>query len=195
MWTAAAARSPRPRPASRFPKELFWRTMERRRRAPRASRHRHGIACGDRHTTAINGRRHPLPLSFLVRNGKLTNGRMPAPLTTVAKGNQPTVLSQRASFPARGLAGGTKKASSVAAAAAVPKLAKAVVANRSGPSRRQVGFSSLSSWIGSMFDCLSCLLNSGVRIELRAGRAADKKPKANPARTPVARQSMVKILP
>ncbi|XP_039851365.1 uncharacterized protein LOC120709780 [Panicum virgatum] len=30
----------------------------------------------------------------------------------------------------------------------------------------------------------------GVRIELRAGRAADKKPKANPARTPVARQSM-----
>jgi len=36
----------------------------------------------------------------------------------------------------------------------------------------------------------------GGGIELRAGRvAADKKPKADPKQAPVARQSMVKILP
>jgi hypothetical protein len=40
----------------------------------------------------------------------LPNGRVPAAPATVAKGKWPGVLSQSASFPARGLAGGAKKA-------------------------------------------------------------------------------------
>ncbi|RLM58935.1 protein WVD2-like 1 [Panicum miliaceum] len=98
------------------------------------------------------------------RKGKLPNGRVPAAPAAAAKGKRPGVLSQSASFPARGPAGGAKKTAAVvgaaAAAAVAPKQAKAVVANGSGSAAAP-------------------------------GRAvADKKPKANPARTPVARRSM-----
>ncbi|RLM68828.1 protein WVD2-like 1 [Panicum miliaceum] len=99
------------------------------------------------------------------RKAKLPNGRAPAaPAAAAAKGKRPGVLSQSASFPARGAAGGAKKATAAvgaaAAAAAAPKQAKAVVANGSGSAAA-------------------------------SGRvAADKKPKVNPARTPVARRSM-----
>jgi len=85
------------------------------------------------------------------RKGKLPNGRAPA--AVAAKGKRPGVLSQSASFPARGPAGGAKKAAAVAAPAAAPKQAAAAAANGSGSAAA-----------------------SG-----RAAVAVDKKPKANPA--------------
>lgn len=62
------------------------------------------------------------------RKGKLPNGRVPA---AAAKGKKPGVLSQSASFPARGPSGGAKKAAAAAAVATTPKQAKAAVANGS----------------------------------------------------------------
>ncbi|TKW01252.1 hypothetical protein SEVIR_8G168400v4 [Setaria viridis] len=64
----------------------------------------------------------------VARKGKLPNGRVPA---AAAKGKKPGVLSQSASFPARGPSGGAKKAAAAAAVATTPKQAKAAVANGS----------------------------------------------------------------
>ncbi|CAO2149301.1 unnamed protein product [Urochloa humidicola] len=68
------------------------------------------------------------------RKGKLPNGKVPATATAAAvKAKKPGILSQSASFPARGPAGGAKKAAAVGAAAmaAKPKQAKAAVPNGS----------------------------------------------------------------
>ncbi|CAL4992459.1 unnamed protein product [Urochloa decumbens] len=72
------------------------------------------------------------------RKGKLPNGKVPA-AATAAKAKKPGVLSQSASFPARGPAGDAKKAAAVNAAAAAvattPKQAKAAVPNGSASGR------------------------------------------------------------
>ncbi|CAL4980621.1 unnamed protein product [Urochloa decumbens] len=68
------------------------------------------------------------------RKGKLPNGKVPA---AAPKGKKPGVLSQSASFPSRGPAGGANKAAAVGAAAmaTAPKQTKAAVPNGSASGR------------------------------------------------------------
>ncbi|KAF8694613.1 hypothetical protein HU200_038142 [Digitaria exilis] len=73
------------------------------------------------------------PGSGAHKGKKLPNGKVPAAAAATTKAKRPPgVLSQSASFPARGPAGGARKSTATVAVAATPKQAKVPVANGSG---------------------------------------------------------------
>jgi len=91
------------------------------------------------------------------RKARPQNGRVPAgtaATAAAARGKKPGVLSQSASFPARGAAAATATKKAAAAVAATPKQGKGAVANGSeAAAGLDAGFPSslYTVWVCSVF--------------------------------------------